>query len=138
MRRTRQRGGRKHSDPYQRTGRHSLDGNERNKHFTGGGGRGEVCPISSLNADLYNVTSAGDNAVSGSSSNSSICALWDPLASIRPDLLRQDSDLESEAADPPDWRSGLTPDQLASLSGLLTAGLRSPQQDTHSALLNIQ
>ena len=36
VRRNRQRGGRKHSDPYQRTGRHSLDGNERNKHFTGG------------------------------------------------------------------------------------------------------
>merc|ERR1719400_122329 len=83
VRRNRQRGGRKHSDPYQRTGRHSLD---------------------------------GDNAVSGSSSNSSICALWDPLASIRPDLLRQDSDLESEAADPPDWRTSLSPDQLASLS----------------------
>ena len=84
MRRTRQRGNvRKHSDPYQRTGRHSLD---------------------------------GDNAVSGSSSNSSISALWEPLVAIRPDLLRQDSDLESEAADPPDWRTRLTADQLASLS----------------------
>ena len=89
-----QRNRRKHSDPMQRShARSSLDNDTVSK--------------------------------SGSSSNSDISEFrtWDPTPSTlapapaRLDLLqRQDSDIEAEQGEQPDWRNSLTADQLASLS----------------------
>ena len=54
---------------------------------------------------------------SGSSSNSSISETrqWDPTPRLR-ELARQDSDMDSDQADPPDWRNSLSADELAGLS----------------------
>eukprot|EP00092_Neocalanus_flemingeri_P029208 GFUD01031705.1.p1 GENE.GFUD01031705.1~~GFUD01031705.1.p1 ORF type:complete len:1324 (-),score=443.62 GFUD01031705.1:1464-5210(-) len=99
----------------------AKDGEHRKNPRRGGGVRKHSDPnLGPSRAQARLSLDAETVSKSGSSSSSSIAEIRLEAISVpapRTDLLqRADSDLEADQADPPEWRSSLTADQLASLT----------------------